>query len=136
MNREPDDSDEVLELFEQYEKESATLLKLLSDREEAAALLKIAHPAKIADVRAVVSNFDEVIELNEDILDTIAKTIEARRVADGKIAKLAERLDAAKPEILKHFAEHNLENLEEIKALFADDESDDDESIDGKNKSE
>lgn len=118
MQREPDDSDETLERIAEYEKEAANLLERIRQRDEMAALLKIAKPSKIADIRDVVSRMNRGIEQTEVLLELDAEAVQQGRVMDEKYRHLNAMLDVVKPHFLKHIAEHQPKKLVELAALL------------------
>lgn len=121
MNREPTDSDEVLELFAKYEKEYEGLLDRIAKRDETVGLLRIAKPSKIAPLRELISLLNTNIERTEEILAMIAKQIALERKADRDYRKAVEMADKIRPEFLKYIAEHRPEKLEELEAMLSGD---------------
>lgn len=112
MKREPDDSEEVLRLFDEYEKEAAFLLARIKMRDEDAALLKIAKPSKIAALRDLISRFDSVIEQTEKILSNIVESIEMQRKADENYRELDAVMKSLPPELLQFIADGNQNDSE------------------------
>lgn len=116
------DEYEIIERYKEYERDCAELLKLIDERDETAALLKIAAPAKIADVRAVVAAQDKLLEEFEECVrlscELYEKSVDCWK-ADVKLARIMEEIQ---PALLKHVAENQPDRLAEIQALFADDE--------------
>lgn len=115
------DEYEIILRRREYDAECEKMLRIIGERENVAAHLKIAAPAKISELRQLIQEYDELIELAEDYAAlcyaVYEKAIECWK-ADLKLVRLVEAIE---PEFLKYVAEHQPERLEEMQVLLADD---------------
>lgn len=109
-------SEEDLLNSEEYQKESAFLLKRIEDREEMLGLLKIAHPSKISDIRACIAQLDDIIERTEDIMEMHLKKHRLEKEQEKRNEELEKMTDAILPELLAHLEKTNPEAYEKLKA--------------------
>ena len=122
-------SEESYETTGEYKEETAKLFELIQRRDEMRGLLKIAQPSKIAEVRKVIANLDNLIKETEGIMEIIARKHRMQIEYDKQCEELDKTVDAILPELLAYLAEHNPEageklkaDLEEIEAREYDDE--------------
>ena len=118
---ETEDASEIRASREEYERESAFLLEKIGERDDFAKLLKIAKPNKIAQIRTLLAEFDDLIEKQEKLTEMSLKLHHKLREKWRRETKLAAMREAVGPELLKHAAEHQPEKLELLEALLSDD---------------
>ena len=108
--------EEAYETTEEYKEEIAKLFELIQRRDDMRALLKIAKPPRIPEIRQVIANLDGLIEDTEEIMEMIAKKHRLELEAEKNYEELNATYEAIKPELLAYLAEHNPEAYEKLKA--------------------
>lgn len=119
---EVEDSYEIRASREVYEKECAKLLAKVSQRDELVKLLKIARPEKLGELRASIAKLDAFIAHTEEIIAMHYDIYQKRQDLWKQETELLAISEAIRPELLKYVAQHNPERLEELEAMFSDDD--------------
>lgn len=104
---------------EELEKQTRRLLELIEQRDEVIKLLKIAKPAKIADLREGVSLFDKSIESIEKFIVMTEDLIQKRRDYIENIKELIIMTDKIEAGMREHFADQP-EKLAQLDAILED----------------
>lgn len=105
---------------EEYQKETASLLKRIEKREQMVQLLKIARPEKIPAIRECIASLDKGIEHTEKIMDLHREKFQLEMELEKQYVELDEMSRAIEPELLAYLAEHNPEAYEKLKAELAE----------------
>lgn len=116
-----DEYEEVQDALRKYEDSAAKLLDAIAERDELVAALKIAHPSKIAEIRELIAEWNSLIESAEELLQDELLLVEKVRKLVRTYLELNAMNKLIEPELIKHVAEHNPEQLELLEAMLNDD---------------
>lgn len=115
-----DEYEEVQEAVERYDKNIARLIDSIAERDEMVEFLKIAPPAKIAEGRQCIAQWNSLIESIEDALQDNILLIEQSRNLVRTFKQIEAFNNAVEPALLKYAEEHP-EKRELIEAILTDD---------------
>ena len=118
---EVDEYEEVQDALARYEDSAAKLLDAVARRDEMVALLKIAQPSKIAEVRECIAGWNALIEKAEELMEGNALLLEKARDLARHCLELEATCDLIEPQLIAHIAKNAPEKLELAKAILSDD---------------